>query len=80
VLRVPVAAAIAVGYAAERWSRLTHKPSIISREKIREAQCRWWTCDTGRAARELGFQAKTTLEAGMFLTLNWYKEAGWLKW
>jgi dihydroflavonol-4-reductase len=80
VLRVPVAAAVAVGYAAERWSRLTRKPSIISREKIREAQCRWWTCDTHRAARELGFQAKTNLEAGMFLTLNWYKEAGWLKW
>jgi nucleoside-diphosphate-sugar epimerase len=62
------------------WSRLTRKPGIVSREKIREALCCWWTCDTRRAAAELGFRAKTPLDAGLALTLRWYKEAGWLKW
>jgi dihydroflavonol-4-reductase len=80
VLRVPLPLAHAVGYAAEVWSRIARKPGIVSREKIREAQCRWWTCDTRRAAAELGFQAKTPLEAGLALTLGWYKEAGWLTW
>jgi nucleoside-diphosphate-sugar epimerase len=79
VLRVPVAVAHAVGYSAEVWSRITRKPGIVSREKVAEAQCMSWTCDSGRAAAELGFQAATSLEDGLAETLAWYKEAGWLK-
>jgi nucleoside-diphosphate-sugar epimerase len=79
VLRVPVAVAHAVGYGAEVWSRITRKPGIVSREKVLEAQCMSWTCDSGRAAAELGFQAATSLDEGLAETLAWYKEAGWLK-
>lgn len=79
VLRVPVLAAGAVGYVADFWSRLTRKPSIISRDKIAEARCANWTCDSGRAARELGWHARTPHQAGLAATLAWYKEAGWLK-
>jgi nucleoside-diphosphate-sugar epimerase len=52
---------------------------IISREKVKEAQCRHWTCNTRRAEQELGFEAQTPLELGLAQTLTWYKEAGWLK-
>ncbi|MGA2271512.1 MAG: NAD-dependent epimerase/dehydratase family protein [Bryobacteraceae bacterium] len=79
VLRIPPRVAWAVGYGAEVWSHVTGKSGIISREKVAEAQCKWWTCDTRRAAAELGFQAPTPLEAGLAETLAWYKEAGWLK-
>jgi nucleoside-diphosphate-sugar epimerase len=79
VLRIPSPLAYAVGGFAEVWSRLTGKPVIISREKVKEAQCRHWTCDTRRAAQELGFEAQTPLELGLAQTLAWYKEAGWLK-
>ncbi len=78
VLRIPAGAAHAVGYCAELWSRLTGRPGIVSREKVAEAQCPFWTCDTRRAAAELGFEASTSLEAGLVETLAWYKEAGWL--
>jgi len=78
VVRVPVAGARAVGYCAELWSRLTGRPGIVSRDKVAEAVCQWWTCDTRRAAAELGFTAPTTLQAGLQETLAWYKEAGWL--
>ncbi|HTS25323.1 MAG TPA: NAD-dependent epimerase/dehydratase family protein [Bryobacteraceae bacterium] len=80
VLRAPVPVAYSLGFAAEIWSRITRKPGIVSREKIREARCRWWMCDTRRAAAELGFQATTPLDTGLSLALAWYKEAGWLKW
>jgi dihydroflavonol-4-reductase len=79
VLRIPAPLAYAVGGCAELWAKLTGKPGIVSREKVREALCDHWTCDTGRAARELGFEARTSLESGMAETLAWYKEAGWLK-
>lgn len=79
VLRIPAQLAHAVGGLAEVYSRFTGKPVIISREKVKEAQCRHWTCDTRRAAKELGFEAQTPLELGLAQTLAWYKEAGWLK-
>jgi nucleoside-diphosphate-sugar epimerase len=79
VLRVPAPLAYAVGGLAEVWSRLTGKPGIISRDKVKEARCSHWTCDTRRAAAELGFEARTPLELGLAQTLAWYKEAGWLK-
>jgi nucleoside-diphosphate-sugar epimerase len=80
LLRVPAPVAYAIGGCAEIWSRITGRPGIISREKVAEAQCRSWTCDTRRAALELGFSAPTALEAGLTETLAWYKEAGWLTW
>ena len=79
VVRVPPLVAYAVGLGAEAWSRITRKPGIISREKVAEARCRWWTCDTRRAAAELGFEARTPLAAGLAQTLAWYREAAWLK-
>lgn len=79
VLRIPSPLAYAVGGFAEVCSRLTGKPMIISRDKVKEAQCRHWTCDTRRAAQELGFEARTPLELGLAQTLAWYKEARWLK-
>jgi dihydroflavonol-4-reductase len=77
VIRIPATVARAVGYCADVWSRITGKPGMVSREKVLEAQL-CWTCDTRRAAAELGFQARTPLETGLALTLAWYKEAGWL--
>jgi nucleoside-diphosphate-sugar epimerase len=79
ILRVPVPVAYAAGWCAEMGAHLTRKPGILSREKVREAQCPYWTCDTRRAAEEIGFEARTPLEAGLAETLAWYREAGWLK-
>ena len=79
LVRVPVPLAQAIGACAELWSQITRKPGIISREKIAEARCPSWVCDTRRAASDLRFEASTPLEAGLAETLAWYKEAGWLK-
>jgi nucleoside-diphosphate-sugar epimerase len=79
LVRVPVPIARAIGFCAELGSHLTRNPGIISREKVAEASCRAWICDTRRAAAELGFIAPTPLEVGLAQTLAWYKEAGWLK-
>lgn len=79
VVRIPMWVARAVGFGAEMLSWINRKPGIISRGKVAEAQCRYWTCDPRRAAAELGFQAPTNLDSGLAETLAWYKEAGWLK-
>ena len=79
MIRVPVLTAKGVAFFAEIWSHLTRNPAIISREKVAEACCRFWTCDPARAAADLGFEAPTPLATGLAKTLAWYKEAGWLK-
>jgi|SRR5580658_819976 dihydroflavonol-4-reductase len=76
---IPEKAAYSLGLCAEGWTRLSGKPGILSRDKVLEACCAGWVCDPGRAGRELGFRASTSLEEGLRRTLAWYKEAGWLK-
>jgi nucleoside-diphosphate-sugar epimerase len=78
ILKIAPPVAKAVGFCGEIWARATGKPGIISREKVAEAECTRWTCDTRRAAAELNFVAPTSLESGLSRTLAWYKEAGWL--
>ena len=78
-VRVPVPAAYAVGYFAEMWAWLRRRPSIVSRDKIAEAQCAHWICDSRRASAELGWAAGTPMEAGLAKALAWYKEAGWIR-
>jgi nucleoside-diphosphate-sugar epimerase len=78
VVRVPVPMAYAAGACAEVWARVTRKPGIVSREKVREALCAAWTCDTRRASEELEFTAPTAIAEGLAETLAWYREAGWL--
>jgi nucleoside-diphosphate-sugar epimerase len=79
IVTIPAPVAYAVGYGAEIMARLTHKPGIVSRDKVAELQCRYWVCDTRRAKAELGFESRTDIQTGMALTLAWYREAGWLK-
>jgi len=76
-LKIPLAAAWVAAAASEAVSRFTRKPSILSRDKIREATPDW-ICDAGPAFQDLGFQSGISLEAGLAGTLTWYKESGWL--
>jgi nucleoside-diphosphate-sugar epimerase len=76
---VPRSAAWLAGLCAEQWCRWNGRPGIVSREKIAEACCRYWTCDATPAARDLGFKAATGLREGMTETIAWYRKTGWLR-
>jgi nucleoside-diphosphate-sugar epimerase len=80
VVKVPVSVAYAVGFCAEAIAWLTRKPGIVSRDKVSEAICASWVCDTRRAKEEIGFEAPTGIDEGLRITLDWYREAGWLQW
>ncbi len=78
VVSVPWPAAYAAGYISELSCRLRKRPGIISREKLAEARCRYWVCDTSRAREDIGFTARKSLAEGIADTLDWYRQAGWL--
>ncbi len=72
----PVVWTAALGWEAA--ARLRRRPAIISRDKVGEARFGFWVCDVTRARRDLGFEARTSLEDGLERTLAWYRRAGWL--
>jgi nucleoside-diphosphate-sugar epimerase len=78
-IALPPQAARAVGLMAEIGALVSGKPSIVSREKVAEACCRYWTCDVSRAQTDLGFQPQWTLRDAMAETLAWYRDEAWLK-
>jgi len=79
-ISIPSQAAYLAGWCAESVARLRGKPGIVSRQKVIEARCRFWTCDPGRARQELGFETALDLRQGIEDALAWYKDSKWLKW
>jgi nucleoside-diphosphate-sugar epimerase len=77
---VPRGIAYFSAWCSEKASRWRGKPGIVSRQKIREAECRYWVCDSVCARGELGFKPAYSLRQGIEETLAWYKEARWLNW
>jgi nucleoside-diphosphate-sugar epimerase len=79
VITIPAAAAFAAGSCAETLARLTRKPGILSRDKVREMICTRWVCATDRAKHELGFEGGTDFHKGIEKSIAWYRTAGWLR-
>jgi nucleoside-diphosphate-sugar epimerase len=59
-------------------SRVTGRPSILSRQKLPELLAPGWVCSTGRMWHDLGFRAPTSLREGVGRTLEWYRRKGWV--
>lgn len=76
-LPVPLAALYPVAAAQELIARLTHKPGILTRQKLLEMKSRGWVCSTDAIRRDIGFAA-TPLKEGIARTVGWYEQNGWL--
>ena len=79
IVTIPPAAAFAAGSCAEVFAKLTRKPGILSRDKVREMVSNRWVCATTRARNELGFEASTDFREGIERSVAWYRTAGWLR-
>ena len=77
-LRIPVPILLALATGADALAWLTGRPSYFSRGKVREAAGHW-LCDTGKARRQLGIVPRVGLRKGAAVTVNWYRETGWLR-
>jgi nucleoside-diphosphate-sugar epimerase len=54
------------------------KTPALNKEKLAELTAVNWICDISAAKKDLGFDPKFDLEAGLSETLIWYKENKWL--
>jgi nucleoside-diphosphate-sugar epimerase len=75
---LPAWTLLPISWIGQFISACTRKPGILSIDRRRELVAPGWVCDTSRLSRELGLQCSTGLADGLRLSLEWYREAGWL--
>jgi nucleoside-diphosphate-sugar epimerase len=77
-LPLPAAVLWPICAAQEIRARLTHKPTMLNRQKFAELRAPGWVCDASLLKRETGLECPTTMEDGISRTLRWYNENRWL--
>jgi nucleoside-diphosphate-sugar epimerase len=77
-LRIPKRMLFGLAFFAECFSRVSGKPSIMSRGKVEEMIQKNWLCDLTKARALLGFESRISLARGAALTVAWYKKENWL--
>ncbi len=77
-LRLPKQMLFGMAFFAECFSRVSGKPSIMSRGKVEEMIRKNWLCDITKARTLLGFDPRISLARGAELTVAWYKKENWL--
>jgi len=75
---IPVWAAWLYALTSESWGVMRGRAVSFNRSKCVEAIQRNWVCDITKAKKKLGFRPRFRLEAGLKVTLQWYKDKGWL--
>ena len=77
-VRIPGWGVYAVAGVAELLASFSAKPALINFEKARDMVQNCWTCDSGNAKTDFGYEQEVSLEEGIRETIRWYREKGWL--
>jgi nucleoside-diphosphate-sugar epimerase len=77
-IHVPVSLVRGLAWALEQAGKVAGKQPALNLEKVRILESRNWQCDLEPVRRDLDFQPRYDLEAGLKETLDWYREKGWL--
>ncbi|MCS7338721.1 MAG: NAD-dependent epimerase/dehydratase family protein [Verrucomicrobiae bacterium] len=77
-LPLPVPLLLPLFGLLEAVALLSGRATIMTRQKYAELRPSAWVCDTTKAATELGIRCPTTLDKGLPLTVEWYRQHGWI--
>ena len=77
-IKIPYAAAYLIGLLTEWGDHFRTEPSITSRQKVVEAHQKYWVCDVNTIRKDLGLIPDTSLQQGLQLTWQWYRDNNWL--
>ncbi len=58
--------------------KLGNQSNIINKDKIKELQYSYWTCDSTKSRNELGFIPNVGIKEGVKWTADWYRIHQWL--
>lgn len=77
-LTLPYRLGYLYGLGAEIGGRIISRPSIVSRQKIKEVCQPYWTISNAKIRRELNYRQGINLRDGLEMTYNWYRKQRWL--
>lgn len=77
IIKVPHFLVYTIAVIAQFFSLYSKKPATLNIEKAKDITQQYWTCDTSKAIRELGYRQKISIEEGIKRTCDWYKEMKW---
>ncbi len=77
VIKVPHFLVYTIASVAQFFAMFSSKPATLNIEKAKDLTQQYWTCDTSKAVRELGYRQKISIEDGVKRTCDWYKEMEW---
>lgn len=67
-----------IGFSAQTISRLRHRPSVLTIDKVREASVRSWASSSQKSREQLGFAPTKPLDGHLRETTRWYVDNGWI--
>jgi dihydroflavonol-4-reductase len=77
-IRLPHFIVFTVAAFAQFFAMFSSKPATLNIEKAKDLTQGYWTCDTSKAIRVLGYRQKVSIEEGIKRTCDWYKELKWI--
>jgi nucleoside-diphosphate-sugar epimerase len=66
-------------FFGELYTRITKKPSLLNRQKLKLSQPDYWVFSNKKAKDDFGFETKIPLEEGIKETYRWYCKNKWLR-
>lgn len=77
-LSVPYAVAYGIASFTEAAAKLRGKATILNRQKMQEIRQPYWTVSNQKMKAQLKFSPQLSLQQGIRITLEWYRQNGWL--
>ena len=78
IIKVPHFLVYAIASVAQFFAIFSSKPATLNIEKAKDITRQYWTCDTSKAMRDLGYRQKISIEDGIKRTCDWYKQMKWI--
>lgn len=78
IVKVPHFLVYTIAAIAQFFALFSSKPATLNIEKAKDITQQYWTCNTSKAIRDLGYRQKISIEEGIWRTCDWYKQMKWL--
>ena len=78
-IKVPVEMARWIAMITEGTKYITGKQPVLNLEKIKELESINWKCDVQPLFDDFNFKPEYNLSQGITETIQWYRQANWLK-
>lgn len=78
IIKVPHFLVYTIAAIAQFFAIFSSKPATLNIEKAKDITQQFWTCDTSKAIKDLGYRQKISIEEGIKRTCTWYKDKKWI--